>query len=379
MEDSGKIFIVDDEERMRDSLQFLLEREGFNVEVSGDGAEALTAVADNNIDLFILDICLPEMDGFQLLDRIFEKNPDVPIVMMTGKASVDSAVLALKKGAYDYLRKPFEHEDLLKTVQNALQQKTLKDENRSILDQLEMSEKRYRYIVQNSPDIIYTLDAEGRFSFINEAADRLLGYSPSSLIGEHFNTLVLPEDLEKSKWLFEERRTGERGEAGVELRLICCREKKEFKHFLIKHLTISGSDKMAQRLPPDSVSDIFGTYGVARDVSYRRQLEVQFREAQKMKAIGTLAGGIAHDFNNLLTCVQGYTSLMLEDIDPDHSFSDKLLNIEHNVQLGAELTGQLLGFARSGKFNAKPIDLNKLIKRTASMFGRTKKRGGDSV
>lgn len=81
---------------MRDSLQYLLEREGFRVEVSGDGGAALSALTEDSIDLFILNICLPEMDGFQLLDRIFEKDPDVPIVMMIGKASVDSAVLALK-------------------------------------------------------------------------------------------------------------------------------------------------------------------------------------------------------------------------------------------------------------------------------------------
>ncbi|MBW1696010.1 MAG: response regulator [Deltaproteobacteria bacterium] len=373
MRDSERIYIVDDEKRMCDSLKFLLEREGFEVETSTDCTQALEAMARKKIDLFILDICLPEMDGFELLDRIFKQDPDVPIIMMTGHASIDSAVKALKKGAYDYLRKPFEHEDLLKTIRNALQQKTLKDENRAIMERLALSEKRYRYIVQHSPDIIYTLDSAGNFTFINEAVERLLGYSPDSLLGKHIYTIIHPDDLKKAKWLFEERRSGQRAEAGVELRLICRQDEKGFKHFLIKHLTLSSRQTGDHGFSDDTSQDATETYGVARDVSYRRQLEAQFREAQKMEAIGTLAGGIAHDFNNLLTCIQGYTSLILEDIGANHPHYEKLLNIEHNVRLGAELTSRLLGFARSGKFNAKAINVNDLIKRSAYIFARTKK------
>jgi nitrogen-specific signal transduction histidine kinase len=112
---------------------------------------------------------------------------------------------------------------------------------------------------------------------------------------------------------------------------------------------------------------------VARDISDRRRLEVQFQHAQKMEAVGTLAGGIAHDFNNLLMGIQGYTSLMLLKIGADHPHYEKLRNIERYVQSGAELTRQLLGFARGGKYDVKATDLNDLVHTTAQMFGRTKK------
>ena len=98
-----------------------------------------------------------------------------------------------------------------------------------------------------------------------------------------------------------------------------------------------------------------------------------FHQAQKMEAIGALAGGIAHDYNNILTGIQGNTSLMLLDIDSSHSNDERLKSIEQSVQSGAELTKQLLGFARGGKYELKSTDLNGLIKNQNSMFGRTKK------
>jgi two-component system cell cycle sensor histidine kinase/response regulator CckA len=105
----------------------------------------------------------------------------------------------------------------------------------------------------------------------------------------------------------------------------------------------------------------------------RKNLEAQFLEAQKMEAMGTLAGGIAHDFNNLLMAIQGNASLMLLEKTPGHPDYERLKNIEQGIKSGAELTRQLLGFARGGKYEVKPTDLNELIRRTSDMFGRTKK------
>jgi len=124
-------------------------------------------------------------------------------------------------------------------------------------------------------------------------------------------------------------------------------------------------------LEPDKV--YLGTHGVVRDISDRKRLEAQLQQAQKMEAVGTLAGGIAHDFNNLLMGIQGYTSLMLLKIDSNHPHYEKLKSIEQYIESGAELTKQLLGFARGGKYDVKPVDLNALVDKTATMFGRTKK------
>jgi two-component system, cell cycle sensor histidine kinase and response regulator CckA len=105
----------------------------------------------------------------------------------------------------------------------------------------------------------------------------------------------------------------------------------------------------------------------------RRNLELQLLQSQKLESIGTLAGGIAHDFNNLMMGIQGYASLMLLDMPDSHPHYVKLKAIETQVQSGADLTRQLLGFARGGRYEVRPTDLNELMKKTVALYGRTKK------
>jgi PAS domain S-box-containing protein len=109
------------------------------------------------------------------------------------------------------------------------------------------------------------------------------------------------------------------------------------------------------------------------DLTDRKRLEARLQKAQKMEAIGTLAGGIAHDFNNLLMDIIGNVSLMLLDLDPTHPHYKRLKAIEKQVQSGSDLTAQLLGYARKGRYVVKPTSLNKLVEETSEMFGRTKK------
>jgi PAS domain S-box-containing protein len=115
------------------------------------------------------------------------------------------------------------------------------------------------------------------------------------------------------------------------------------------------------------------TLNFLRDITLQRKLEQQLQLSQKMEAVGTLAGGIAHDFNNLLMGIQGRTSLMLMETDRVHPFYEHLKETENYVMRAAELTKQLLGFARGGKYEVRPTDLNDLVSQSSGMFGRTKK------
>ena len=120
--------------------------------------------------------------------------------------------------------------------------------------------------------------------------------------------------------------------------------------------------------------------GVIQDVTDKKvkeqehiKLLAQLQQAQKMEAIGTLAGGIAHDFNNLLMAIQGRASIMLMNKDSSHPDIRHLKGIEDDIESAADLTRQLLGFARGGKYEVRPTDLNEVIKKQNRMFGRTKK------
>jgi nitrogen-specific signal transduction histidine kinase/CheY-like chemotaxis protein len=112
---------------------------------------------------------------------------------------------------------------------------------------------------------------------------------------------------------------------------------------------------------------------IIRDTSERKKLEAQLQAAQRMEALGTLAGGIAHDFNNLLMGILGNVSLLQLDAELSHPNRERIQNIEQFVQSGAELTRQLLGLTRGGKYETKPTNMNKIVKKSAEMFGRTKK------
>jgi signal transduction histidine kinase len=132
MPHKAKVLIVDDEPRLCESLRMLLSNHGYEVGSGNSGHEALRRIAEDEFDLILLDIMMPDMDGFQVMEHINRRAPDTLVVVMTGHASAESAITALRVGAYDYLRKPFEFEELLRTIENAVDHKKLTTEHKRI-------------------------------------------------------------------------------------------------------------------------------------------------------------------------------------------------------------------------------------------------------
>ncbi|MBU4100957.1 MAG: PAS domain S-box protein, partial [Proteobacteria bacterium] len=220
---------------------------------------------------------------------------------------------------------------------------------------LQESEKRYRSLYEQALSGLYrSRISDGKILLANKIVADMLGYeSVEELTKEFkFSEAYSPERrLELIRILEQE---GTLTDFEIEVK------KKDGGKI---DLIIS-----AKIYPEDGYIE-----GAMIDITERKHLESQVRQAQKMESIGTLAGGIAHDFNNLLMGIQGYTSLILNDLNPGEDHYDKLKNIEKQVKRGAELSAQLLGFARGGKYDVKPTHINKLLKKSAEMFGRTKK------
>ncbi|HEX9172358.1 MAG TPA: EAL domain-containing protein [Telluria sp.] len=269
-----RLLLVDDEPRLLSSLYELLRDRGYELVTASTGTEALAQLTRLHFDLVLLDLRLPDMSGHEIMDFINAKGIGAEVIVMSGEVGIEAAIGALKRGAYDYLRKPYSREELLKTVGNALQQRRLEAANQRIATQLENSEKLYRYLVDSSPDFIYTLNHEGKFTFVNDRAYQLLGYSREQLIGKHYSILVHDEDLERARYVFNERRVDERASRNVELRLKCHSGNSQDRTFNNTLMTIS-LNSIGMHVPDHEVKklEFFGTYGVARDITDRKRAE----------------------------------------------------------------------------------------------------------
>jgi diguanylate cyclase (GGDEF)-like protein/PAS domain S-box-containing protein len=272
--DQPRLLLVDDEPRLLASLYELLQGRGYQLVTAATGSEALAHLSRLRFDLVLLDLRLPDIGGHEIMDFINGKGIESDVIVMSGEVGIDAAIGALKRGAYDYLRKPYSREELLKTVANALKQRRLEEANARIANQLENSEKMYRYLVDSSPDIIYTLNHEGKFTFINDRAYQLLGYKREELIGQHYSILVHDEDLERARYVFNERRVDERASRNVELRLKCHAGANQERTFNNTLMTIS-LNAIGMHVPDQEVKrlEFYGTYGVARDITDRKRAE----------------------------------------------------------------------------------------------------------
>ena len=228
-------------------------------------------------------------------------------------------------------------------------------ERRKAENELKESEKRYRSLYEHALSGLYrSRISDGKILLANKITADILGYESVEKLTKEFKfseAYSIEKRLELIKILEQESYVTD-----FEIRVT----RKDGKKI---DLIIS-----ARIYPEDGYIE-----GAMIDITDKKRLEAQLQQSRKMESIGTLAGGIAHDFNNLLMGIQGYTSLMLNDLHPGDDHYIKLKNIEKQVKSGAELSAQLLGFARGGKYDVKPTDINKLLKKSVEIFGRTKK------
>jgi len=230
---------------------------------------------------------------------------------------------------------------------------------------LRESEERFRAVYQTIPDPVAVIRmSDSRCVDINEAFSKLSGYPPREIIG---TTAV-----EVGLWANPQQRRAMLADLSTQGFINNLEAEFKTRDDRIIVGLVSAKVLFLQDEPHALI--------ITRDISQikaaeqeRKQLEGQLRQAQKMEAIGTLAGGIAHDFNNLLMGIQGRNSLMMAELSADHPHREHLGEIQSYVRSAADLTRQLLGFARGGKYELRPVNLNELVDVTARMFARTHK------
>jgi PAS domain S-box-containing protein len=231
---------------------------------------------------------------------------------------------------------------------------------------LREGEERFRELAELMPETVFEVDLEGHLTFANRNAFNYFGYTPQDLKkGLKSFDMIIPKDRERAQ---------------ENVAKILKGDKTGINEYTALRKDGSTFPVMIHSAPIFKEGKPVGLRGFIVDITERkmaeeerRKLEVQFQQAQRFEALGTLAGGIAHDFNNLLMNIQGNTSLMLFEIEDRHPFFEPLKKIEKQVKSGALLTRQMLGYARKGKFNVTPVDLNQIVAESAETFGRTRK------
>ncbi|MEN6472826.1 MAG: PAS domain S-box protein [Syntrophaceae bacterium] len=224
---------------------------------------------------------------------------------------------------------------------------------------LKESEERFRDLAMLLPESVFEIDAAGRFTFVNRISLERFGYTEEEVYhGLGILDVIMPEDHAR---------------ALANARLVDLGENSGLNEYMVRRKDGTVFPALVSTTCIYRDGRLAGRRGFLIDISEKKVIEEQLMRAQKMEAIGTLAGGIAHDFNNLLMGILGNVSLLLMKMDAADPVHDRLKNIEEYVQRGSDLTKQLLGFARGGKYEVKPTDLAEFTHKSSQMFGRTKK------
>ena len=267
--------VVDDDLRARESLATLLQMQWPDITLAEDGEVAIALIQQKQFHLIILDLNMPKKSGDQVLAFIKENNIQTTVIVLSGETSINKVTEAIRLGAYEIFKKPYSYDELEHAIRNALDKLLIEEEKAQIQGRLEHSEKLHRYMVDNSPDLIYILNLTGEFTFVNDSVTRLLGFQKSDLIGKHFSKFIADEDCLKAEYLFNERRRASRTNRTVELALKCnaANASRQFETSTcpieLNSMGIYSVDSKGSK----KVSTYQGTYGVARDISQRKEAE----------------------------------------------------------------------------------------------------------
>jgi len=226
-------------------------------------------------------------------------------------------------------------------------------------DALQESENRYRLLAENVSDIIWVCDPDLRYTYVSASVERMLGYSVADMLGRRLDELLAPGSAEALREALSRRALKDPESAPGELtqELEHCRSDGTTVWCEVKMTFLTEHDRRPARI-----------LGVTRDITERRELERQFRQANKMQGLGQLAGGVAHHFNNLLTVINGYSQFMINALESDDPLRRDAESILKAGRRAAELTRQLLDFSRRREAHPEVINLNALLRKTADML-----------
>lgn len=325
--------------------------------VASDEWSYRRALETGGDDLVLADYTLPSFDALRALEVRDALCPDVPVVVVSGSIGERRAAEVVLRGAADYVLKD-ELQRLPHVARRALDASSAKRAREEAEVAHRQVQEHLRLVTELAPDTVYLmrLEPETRIEFVSPSVYELVGYDPeelTTLSHDAFPPVLYPDDSERFQDAL--RRVDE--PTSVEVRL------------LDRDGSVVWTEHRVRELHNEDGA-IEKVVGFARDLTARRDLEAQLREAQKMEAVGRVAGGVAHDFNNVLTGILGFASLASVRLDDDPA-QDDIAEIKIAAERASNLVSRLLTFSRKSTVEPVVLDLHGIVQATEKMLRQT--------
>jgi len=358
MDASLNILIVDDSPVDAELLVEVLRAGGFVFEWTRVETEPdFLAALEKRPDIVLSDFSMPSFNGLRAAELMRKSGFEIPFILLSGTMGEELAVEAMKHGASDYLLKN-RVDRLGPAVRRALEQKKIREEQRRTNAELVWKTAFLEAQVDSALDGILVVDAHGKRILQNQRLIQIFKI-PDAIVNDQNDSVLFDYAVHQVKnpdeWarriqdLYKNPDKVGRDEVELEDGTVLDRYSAPVR---------------------DRAGNYYGRIWTFRDITDRRRLEEQFRQSQKLEAIGLLAGGVAHDFNNLLSVIQGYCSMFeMKNVPPEdqHKY---VVEIQLAVERAAALTRQLLTFSRRQPMQMRPVDLNGVVSKIARMLQR---------
>jgi signal transduction histidine kinase len=343
-----RVLIVDDDEALADNLAEIVQTVGAETTIVGDGKSALSRATAMDFDVALIDVGLPDIDGLSLLDRLRARAPFTQAVLVTGNATLEGAMSAVRSGAFAYVLKPFSPPALLETVQRACDQAALLRERERLRLELELSERRHRELVESMPSFVVALDEQGRITTWNRQLEQVTGFSRGQMLGTPGATLVGSDERPRD-------------------------------------LPVKNGSPRRVRWRRAEVQGLHGaptTYAVGIDVTDEEEMQRRARRAERLAAVGTMAAGLAHEVRNPLNSA----SLQLELLErrlgrgdgPEATIATTRI-IMGEIDRLDRLVRDFLAFAQPRPIERKPVNLGALLNDVVTLVRPEVEKAGATV
>ncbi len=353
LDSDPKILIIDDEKRMRDGCRKVLTREGFEVDQAENGALGLELIEKEHFDITLLDLMMPGPSGLDLLPEIRSLDPDTVIIIITGYATLEHAIEAIKKGAFDFIPKPFDPNRLRLAVRKALEY------SRALRDIIE-EKSRIRVLVDRLSDGVMATDRQKRIVLANPAFLKMIGYRGAEVAGRPIAEIVANKELNQ----MISQALGGSAEVKPELSGEIQQESQGGKEMTLSVRCAPFRDRLARDL---------GTVTVLRDITTLRKMD-------ELKS--AFVSMVSHEIQSPMNSVLAQLSVILDGLAGDLTVKQReiLERASDKIKMLSELSGELLDLARieSGLIagEMEPLEIAALLEDQVAFHGHKAKAEG---